>query len=74
MARQLDYHSLDEIFRRFQAADPEPKGELDRFIEAMRMIAEEAEDNPDLLRSAPTRCRLRRLDETAAARKPCLKD
>jgi len=29
MARQLDYHSLTEIFRRFHAADPEPKGELD---------------------------------------------
>jgi endonuclease-3 len=29
MVKQLDYHSLREIFTRFQAADPEPKGELE---------------------------------------------
>ena len=29
MARQLDYHTIHEIFTRFQAAEPEPKGELD---------------------------------------------
>ncbi len=29
MAKQLDYHVISEIFRRFQAAEPEPKGELD---------------------------------------------
>ncbi|MBC7164073.1 MAG: endonuclease III [Roseovarius sp.] len=29
MARQLDYHTLREIFTRFQAAEPEPRGELD---------------------------------------------
>jgi endonuclease-3 len=29
MARQLDYHTIREIFTRFQAAEPEPKGELD---------------------------------------------
>ena len=29
MAKQLDYHTIREIFTRFQAADPEPKGELD---------------------------------------------
>ncbi|MEM1074249.1 MAG: endonuclease III [Pseudomonadota bacterium] len=28
MAQQLDYHTIREIFARFQAADPEPKGEL----------------------------------------------
>ena len=28
MARQLDYHSLREIFNRFHAADAEPEGEL----------------------------------------------
>ncbi len=28
MARQLDYSTLVEIFSRFQAAEPEPKGEL----------------------------------------------
>ena len=28
MAKQLDYHTIREIFARFHAADPEPKGEL----------------------------------------------
>ncbi len=29
MARQFDYHTLREIFSRFQAIDPSPKGELE---------------------------------------------
>ena len=29
MAKQLDYHTIREIFTRFQAADAEPKGELE---------------------------------------------
>ena len=29
MAKQLDYHTIREIFSRFQAAEPEPDGELD---------------------------------------------
>jgi endonuclease-3 len=29
MVKQLDYHTVREIFTRFHAADPEPKGELD---------------------------------------------
>ncbi|MFV1878274.1 endonuclease III [Nioella sp.] len=28
MAKQLPYHTIHEIFNRFQAAEPEPKGEL----------------------------------------------
>tara|TARA_R110002095_G_scaffold160717_3_gene139318 strand:- start:348 stop:1109 length:762 start_codon:yes stop_codon:yes gene_type:complete len=28
MAKQLDYHQMRTIFRRFQAGEPEPKGEL----------------------------------------------
>jgi endonuclease-3 len=28
MAAQLDYRTISEIFRRFEAAEPEPKGEL----------------------------------------------
>ena len=28
MAKQLDYHTIREIFDRFQASEPEPKGEL----------------------------------------------
>ena len=29
MAKQLDYHTIREIFERFQAAEAEPKGELE---------------------------------------------
>ena len=29
MAKQLSYHTIREIFTRFHAAEPEPKGELD---------------------------------------------
>src|SRR6056297_1762827 len=29
MAKQLNYHTIREIFTRFQAADAEPKGELE---------------------------------------------
>lgn len=28
MAKQLDYHTIREIFTRFHDAEPEPKGEL----------------------------------------------
>ncbi len=46
---------------------------LDEFCDAMIAIAGEARDNPDLLRQAPIRSKVRRLDETTAARKPKLK-
>ena len=29
MARQLDYHTIREIFTRFHIAEPEPRGELE---------------------------------------------
>ncbi len=46
---------------------------LDEFCDAMIAIAGEARDNPDLLHQAPIRSKVRRLDETTAARKPKLK-
>jgi glycine dehydrogenase subunit 2 len=46
---------------------------LDEFCDAMIAIAGEARDNPDLLLKAPMRSKVRRLDETTAARKPRLK-
>jgi glycine dehydrogenase subunit 2 len=39
----------------------------------MITIAEEAMENPDLLRQAPQRVKTRRLDEVSAARKPKLR-
>lgn len=56
-----------------EPTETESKDEIDRFVEAMRAIAVEAVEDPEILRNAPTRCRLQRLDETAAARRPCLK-
>jgi glycine dehydrogenase subunit 2 len=50
----------------------ETKEDLDRFISAMRQIHEEAKENPALLHEAPRNTKVRRLDETTAARKPCL--
>ncbi|WP_305045913.1 aminomethyl-transferring glycine dehydrogenase subunit GcvPB [Geoalkalibacter sp.] len=46
---------------------------LDEFCEAMLSIAEEAESQPELLKEAPRRTRLGRLDETTAARRPRLR-
>ncbi|MCW7754435.1 aminomethyl-transferring glycine dehydrogenase subunit GcvPB [Desulfobotulus sp. H1] len=55
-----------------EPTETETREELDRFMEAMRRIREEAEENPEILKSAPLRTKVRRLDETAAARNPCL--
>ncbi len=46
---------------------------LDRFIETMVTIAKEAEESPDILRQAPQKVKVRRLDEVLAARKPRLR-
>jgi glycine dehydrogenase subunit 2 len=56
-----------------EPTETQSKESLDRFIETMIQIAEEAEENPDLLRQAPQRVKVRRLDEVLAARKPKLK-
>lgn len=46
---------------------------LDRFIDVMKAIAEEAKTNPQLLKDAPTKTKIRRVDETRAAREPILR-
>ncbi len=55
-----------------EPTETEAKEDLDAFIAAMLQIAEEAERNPELLLVAPTKTKVGRLDETAAARKPKL--
>ncbi len=55
-----------------EPTDTEPKENIDQFIAAMRAIAEEAEKHPDLLKNAPVKTKVRRLDEVTAARKPRL--
>jgi glycine dehydrogenase subunit 2 len=55
-----------------EPTETESKDTIDLFIEACQAIAKEAIENPEVLRKAPYHTKLRRLDETAAARKPCL--
>ncbi|MDI6712274.1 MAG: aminomethyl-transferring glycine dehydrogenase subunit GcvPB [Anaerosomatales bacterium] len=45
---------------------------LDAFVDAMRAIAEEAEQDPDRLRGAPYTTPVRRLDEARAVKEPDL--
>jgi glycine dehydrogenase subunit 2 len=56
-----------------EPTESESKEELDLFIEAMRSIAEEVEEDPQTVLDAPHSTRVSRLDEVAAARKPVLK-
>lgn len=46
--------------------------DLDRFVEVVRRITMEAMEQPELLKNAPQRFKVKRLDETRAARQPCL--
>ena len=55
-----------------EPTETESKEDIDRFIDALQHIAQEAKENPQILQAAPTRCKVTRLDETTAARKPCL--
>ncbi len=56
-----------------EPTESESRAELDLFIEAMRSIARECEEVPEVVKTAPHQARLRRLDETAAARNPVLR-
>ncbi|HET6671532.1 MAG TPA: aminomethyl-transferring glycine dehydrogenase subunit GcvPB [Pyrinomonadaceae bacterium] len=49
------------------------RAELDQFVEAMRSIAREAVEDPELVINAPHSTRIGRLDEAAAARRPVLR-
>ena len=55
-----------------EPTESETKQTLDGFIAAMRAIAAEAAENRELLLEAPVNAKVKRLDETLAARKPCL--
>jgi len=56
-----------------EPTETESKQELDLFVEAMIAIAKEAEENPDLVRTAPHSTRIGRVDEVTAARKPIVR-
>ncbi len=56
-----------------EPTETESQETLDEFCAAMLAIAGEAEADPELLKAAPVRTRVRRLDETGAARQPKLR-
>jgi glycine dehydrogenase subunit 2 len=56
-----------------EPTETESKESIDRFSETMIEIAKEAAENPDLLRQAPRKVKVRRLDEVLAARSPKLR-
>jgi glycine dehydrogenase subunit 2 len=55
-----------------EPTETECKEDLDQFIDAFKAIVSEAQEDPDVLHAAPKSCKVRRLDEVTAARKPCL--
>ncbi len=57
-----------------EPTETESKQSLDYFVEVMNKIYEEAESNPDLLKTAPHHTPVKRLDAVLAARKPILHD
>jgi glycine dehydrogenase subunit 2 len=56
-----------------EPTETEPKEVLDSFLRAMEKIAQEARESPELLREAPHKAPVRRLDEARAAREPVLR-
>jgi glycine dehydrogenase subunit 2 len=56
-----------------EPTESESVEELDLFIAAMRSIAREVEETPELVKTAPHSTRVSRLDEVGAARKPVLR-
>jgi glycine dehydrogenase subunit 2 len=56
-----------------EPTETESKKDMDTFIEAMKAIARESVESPELLKNAPHHTYVRRLDETLAARNPVLR-
>jgi glycine dehydrogenase subunit 2 len=56
-----------------EPTETETKETLDAFVDAMSAISKEALETPETVKNAPHHTRLRRLDETRAARKPVLR-
>ncbi len=52
-----------------EPTETESKETLDRFASLMKAIAKEAKDNPDVLKNAPQKTPVKRIDEVFAARK-----
>jgi glycine dehydrogenase subunit 2 len=56
-----------------EPTESESLEELDLFIDAMRAIAKEVDETPELVKTAPHSTRVSKLDEVQAARKPILR-
>jgi glycine dehydrogenase subunit 2 len=56
-----------------EPTESESREELDLLIDALKQIAREAAENPELVKTSPHTTRVQRMDETAAARKPVLR-
>ncbi|MGB7985208.1 MAG: aminomethyl-transferring glycine dehydrogenase subunit GcvPB [Terracidiphilus sp.] len=56
-----------------EPTESESLQELDQFIAAMRAIAREVEETPEIVKTAPHSTRVSKLDEVQAARKPVLR-
>jgi len=56
-----------------EPTETEPKETLDAFADAMLAIAREAEDNPEVVKAAPTSRPVRRVDEVKAAKHPVVR-
>jgi glycine dehydrogenase subunit 2 len=56
-----------------EPTETETRQTLDRFVEAMRSIAEQARTDPEGLKASPRKPKITRVDEVAAARKPVLR-
>ncbi|MGB0715461.1 MAG: aminomethyl-transferring glycine dehydrogenase subunit GcvPB [Phycisphaerae bacterium] len=53
-----------------EPTETESRRTLDRFVEVMLSIADEVEQNPDIVKTAPHTTPVKRLDEVAASRHP----
>lgn len=56
-----------------EPTETESKETIDELIDAFKSVVREARENPEILKSAPHRAKVTRLDEVSAARKPVLR-
>jgi len=56
-----------------EPTETEPRERLDHFVEVVRSILHEAEEDPEIARHAPYTTPVRRLDEAGAAKRPVVR-
>ena len=56
-----------------EPTETESKETIDEFINIMRIIAQEAKDNPELVKTAPHNTPIGRVDDVLAAKQPVLR-